>query len=535
MNHASDSGKFDYVIVGGGTAGCVLAARLTENPSVSVLLLEAGPVDRNPWIHIPLGIGKSIANPNIADVFKSEPEAGAKGRRLAVPRGRVLGGSASVNGCVYVRGNPRDYDGWAEQGARGWSFDDVLPYYRKAEDFEGGANALRGAGGPQHVSFVRTGDRLLDDLERAAEETGHPRNPDVNGARQEGFGYAQAIIRGGVRKSTARSYLSAARRRPNLTVHVDSRAERILFDGKTATGVAYRSGDNERVAYASREVILASGSIATPMLLEASGIGDGERLRALGIDTLHHLPGVGENLQEHWACFLKWQVHGHATVNRRVRGLRALNEGMRYALMRKGALAMSAGPLMGFVKTDPALEDCDVQYHATPMSFESPETRRLDVYDAFTVSSIVLRPRSRGAVHLAARGALSKPHIVFNAFSDEYDLRTIAQGMRIMRKIIGAPAMQRYAPQEQGPARNLERDDELFDYIRSYGNAAMHPVGTCRMGVDSMAVVDPELRVRGVERLRIADASIMPTIISGNTMAPSIMIGEKAAALIGGR
>jgi choline dehydrogenase len=525
---------FDYIIVGGGTAGCILANRLTESRQSSVLLIEAGPSDKNLWIHVPLGIGKTIANPGISYSFKSEPETGARGRRLAIPRGRVLGGSSSINGCVYVRGNPRDYDHWAESGATGWSYDEVLPFYRKAENFEGGGDAFRGSGGPQDISIVRTGDALLDDLLRAAEEAGYPRNPDFNGRSQEGFGFAQAIIRNGVRRSTARSYLEPARSRGNLEIAIDSQVVRVLFEGKRAVGVVCRTAGRDRVLKCRREIILAAGSVASPMLLEGSGIGDGDRLRELGIDVVHHLPGVGENLQEHFAAFLKWKITGHATVNQRVRGLRAVGEGLKYILSRKGALALSAGPVMGFVKTDPSLVDCDVQYHATPMSFESPETRRLDRYPAFTISSIALRPKSRGSIHIASKDPMRPPTIVFNAFSNEYDLKTIANGMRIARKIVGSPALRRYQPMEQGPAQHLDDDAALFDYIRTFGNAAMHPVGTCRMGSDPGAVVDPSLRVIGVEGLRVADASIMPAITSGNTMAPSIMIGEKAAALIEG-
>ena len=525
---------FDYIIIGAGTAGCILAARLTENSSVSVLLLESGPPDSNVWIHVPLGIGKAIANPAISEVFHSEPEAHANGRRLAVPRGKVLGGSSSVNGCVYVRGNPRDYDGWATGGAKGWSWQDVLPFYKRAEAFEGGSDAYRGGSGPQTVSVVRTGDRLLEDLIRAAEETGLPRNPDFNGATQLGFGHTQAIIRNGMRRSTARSYLEQARGRKNLTVEVNSRVTRILFEGKKAVGVVHHTGGTEQVVRCNREVILSAGTIASPALLERSGIGDGERLRQLGIETVQHLPGVGANLQEHFACFLKWRVSGHVSVNQRVRGLRAIGEGLNYLLHRRGALAMSAGPVMGFAKTQPGLEDCDVQYHATPMSFESPETRRLDSYPAFTISSIAVRPHNRGSVHIVSKEPAQPPRIVFNAFSDERDVRTIANGMRIIRRIVGAPAMKSYQPVEQGPGRGLDDDAALFDYIRSYGNAAMHPVGTCRMGIGADAVVNPELRVIGVAGLRVADASIMPTIISGNTMAPAIMIGEKAAAIIAG-
>ncbi len=524
--------SFDYVIVGAGSAGCVIASRLSEDRRNEVLLIEAGPEDRNIWIHFTLGIGKTIANPAVNWMMQSEPEEDAGGRRLAVPRGKVLGGSSSINGGVYVRGSRHDYDRWAQMGCRGWSYEDVLPYFKRSESFERGESALRGGSGPQCVSDVRERDRLLDGVLAAAGSIGHPANPDLNGEQQDGFSYSQTTTRGGWRNSTARSYLKPARRRPNLTVVTEAQVTRILFEGKRASGVEYvRNGSIERCG-ARREVVLSAGAIHSPAILEHSGIGSAERLRELGIEVTADLPGVGENLQDHWAVWMKWRVANHLTLNERTRGWRALGEGLKFAFLRRGALTMPAGPMMGFVRTRPGLEEPDVQYHAAPLSFASSELRKLDRFPGLTMSALVLRPESRGSVHIGSSDAAAAPAIRFNAFSAAYDVETIVAGMRIAREIMAAPPLAGFNPVEQTPGEKVAGDAELAEHVRSYGNSCFHPSGTCRMGVSEECVVDPQLRVRKVEGLRVADASIMPAIVSGNTNAAAIMIGEKAADLI---
>lgn len=522
----------DFIIVGAGSAGCVLANRLTADGKNTVLLLEAGPRDRNPWIHVPLGVGKVLSDPSVNWLLKTVPEPNAKGRVLGVPRGKVLGGSSSINGCIYVRGNAADYDGWAQMGCRGWSFSDVLPYFRRAENFEDGADRFRGAGGPLNVAWVRDRDALLDGVLDAAAQAGYPRNPDVNGARQEGFTYSQTTTRGGLRYSAARAYLHPAAKRPNLGIETGVLATRILFEGNRATGVEFvRDGVRSRCR-ARREVILAAGSIHSPALLELSGIGDPEHLAQLGIPVVAASPEVGRNLQDHFAVWVKWRIHGHKTLNERTRGTRALLEGMRYLLSRRGALSYTAGPVMGFVRTRPELEHCDVQYHCTPLSFENPETRQLERDPGMTISSLVLQPQSRGHVHIRSPEAEAAPEIFYNAFSAQYDVDTIVAGIRILRDIARQPALERFRPLELSPGPEAVSDEELDSYVRTFGNACFHPVGTCRMGGDERSVVDPALRVRGVAGLRVVDASVMPRIPSGNTNAPVIMIAEKAAELI---
>lgn len=524
--------EFDYVVIGAGSAGCVVANRLTESGRYSVLVLEAGPEDRNIWIHFTLGIGKTIANPAVNWMMQSEPEEAAGGRRLAVPRGKVLGGSSSINGGVYVRGNRTDYDHWAQLGCRGWTFEDVLPYFRKAESFVGGEDDYRGGGGPLGVSTVRERDRLLDAIIASAREAGYPTNPDVNGKSQDGFNYSQTTTRGGWRNSTAQAYLKPARRRDNLTVLTEAPVLGIRFDGQRASGVDYTCNGVRQQVHARREVILCAGAIHSPAILEQSGIGQAERLQSLGVPVVAALPGVGENLQDHWAVWMKWRVSNHLTLNERTRGWRAVMEGLKFAFSRSGALTMPAGPMMGFVRTRDGLESPDVQYHAAPMSFENSALRQLDRFPGLTMSTLVLRPHSRGTVHAARPDPTRAPEIRFNAFSSDHDVDTIVAGMKIARKIVAAAPMAAFQPVERAPGEACATDAELAAHVRAFGNSCFHPSGTCRMGTGQDAVVDPSLKVRGVEGLRVADASIMPTIVSANTNAATIMIGEKAADLI---
>lgn len=522
----------DFIVVGAGSAGCVLANRLSADGRFRVLLLEAGPTDHNPWLHFPLGVGKTITDPSVNWMLESEPEPCANGRRLAVPRGRVLGGSSSINGGVYVRGNRLDYDGWAQVGCSGWSYEDVLPCFRRAEDFEDGANQYRGSGGPVGVQFVAEKDRLLDAVINAADSLGYGRNSDLNGATQDGFSYSQTTTRRGWRSSTAKAYLKPTRSRSNLVVATGATVRRLLIEDGRAVGVEYEQGGETRKRRAAREVIVSAGSVHSPAILELSGIGDPGHLSALGIRVNAAVPGVGENLQEHFAVWMKWRVANHSTLNERTRGWRAVLEVGKLLFAGKGALSMPAGPVMGFVRTRPELETADVQFHATPLTFENPETRKLDRFPGMTMSVLVLRPQSRGNIHIAAADCHVAPHIRFNAFSAPHDIDTIVAGMKIARRIVAAPALAGFEPQELAPGPAVVSDDELTDYVRQVGNTCYHPVGTCSMGTGASAVTDPRLRVRGVRGLRVADASIMPAIVSGNTNAAAIMIGEKASELI---
>jgi choline dehydrogenase len=524
--------EWDYIVVGAGSAGCVVANRLSADDRFRVLLLEAGPKDTNPWLHFPLGVGKTIADRSVNWMLQSEPEPAADGRRLAVPRGRVLGGSSSINGGVYVRGNRLDYDGWAQAGCRGWSYDDVLPYFRRAEAFEHGANAYRGGEGPLSVQEVREKDALLDAVIAAATSLGYPRNPDINAESQDGFSYSQTTTRRGWRNSTAKAYLRPARRRTNLKVETNAVARRVLFEGTRAVGVEYDNGGERRQSRALKEVVLCAGAIHSPALLELSGLGEPDRLAGLGIPVVRALPSVGENLQEHFAAWMKWRVEGHLTLNERTRGWRAAIEAAKLLLQGRGALSMPAGPVMGFVRTRPDLQAADVQFHATPLSFENPETRQLDRFPGLTMSMLVLRPHSRGHVHIAENDPGTAPRIVFNAFSARYDVDTIVGGIKVARRMAASPSLTRFRPQELFPGPSFTTDEQLADYVVRRGNTCYHPVGTCRMGSDEASVTDPSLRVRGIDGLRIADASIMPTIVSGNTNAAAIMIGEKASDLI---
>jgi choline dehydrogenase len=444
----------------------------------------------------------------------------------------VLGGSSSINGGVFVRGNSLDYDTWAQMGCRGWSFHEVLPYFKRLENFEGGADDFRGSGGPLNISAGIEHDKLLDAVISSAASLGYPRNADINGKSQDGFAYSQTTTRRGWRHSTARAYLDPARRRGNLTVWTEAVALKLCMQERRVTGLTVLRGGEEVWCKARREVILSAGSIHSPALLERSGIGDPDRLADFGIAPVTAAPGVGENLQEHFAAWLKWRVRGHLTLNERTRGPRAVGEFFKLLLSGSGALSFPAGPVMGFARTRPELETCDVQFHAAPLSFASPETRQLDPFPGLTISVLVLRPESRGSVHIASADPHAAPEIHFNAFASDEDVRVIADGMKIARRIMATVPMNEFGPVELIPGPSVQTREGLASFIRSYGNTCYHPVGTCRMGTDPRAVLDPELRVRGVDRLRVADASIMPTIVSGNTNAAAIMIGEKASDLI---
>lgn len=523
---------YDYVIVGAGSAGCVMANRLSEDPKTNVLLLEAGGKDGNIWIKIPAGFTKTMDMPGVNWLFDSEPEESSGNRPIPIPRGRVLGGSSSINGMLYVRGQHRDYDGWAQLGNRGWSYDDVLPYFKKAENREGDASEYHGVGGPLNVADLRESHELLDAVIDAAETAGYPRNPDYNGATQDGFGYYQVTQKGGRRFSAADAYLHAVRGRPNLTVQTDAHTKRILFDGRRAVGVAYDRNGSEHEAKAEREVILCAGAVQSPQLLELSGVGPAELLREHGIEVVQELPGVGENYQDHYVTRMATRINRPFTLNETTRGLSLVGGVLKYAVARQGDLTFPAGIVFGFVRTRPELESPDVQYHIAHASYKDSKKRIFDREPGLTISPCQLRPESRGTIHIGSGDPYAAPLIRPRFLTTKTDQDTLVAGMRIARQLTASDPLAGYCVAEVRPGLDCESDDELLDYARHNGGTIYHPIGTCKMGSDPMAVVNDKLQVHGVERIRVVDASIMPTLTSGNTHAPTVMIAEKAADMI---
>ena len=525
-------GTFDYVIVGAGSSGCVLANRLSADPGNRVLLLEAGGPDSNPWIHIPIGYYRTMFNPDVTWGYQTDPDPGIDGRRIGWPRGRVLGGSSSINGLVYIRGQREDYDQWRQMGNTGWSYDDVLPLFRRAEDQERGADEFHGVGGPLKVSDIRDRRPVCEALIEAAGEIGIPRNDDFNGPVQEGAGYFQTTSRSRRRCSSAVAYLKPARKRPNLEVRTHALASRVLFESGRATGVAYlRDGREEQVA-AAREVILSGGAINSPQLLQLSGVGPGERLQGLGIDVVHDAPGVGADLQDHFQVRAIYELNKPWSVNNEVNSpWRRIGIGLKYVLGATGPMTFSAGAVGVFTRTRAELASPDVQYHFIPFSAEGPG-QGLHPFPGVLLSVCQLRPESRGEIFVTSTDPREHPSIKPNYLSTETDVRTIIDGMRLSRRMSKASAFARHVAREHEPGESLETDDELLGFARERGNTIFHPTSTCRMGQDERAVVDERLRVRGLEGLRVADCSIMPFVVSGNTNAPAIMIGEKASDMI---
>ncbi len=526
---------YDYIVVGAGSAGCVLANRLSEDSDVTVLLLEAGGNDNNPWIHIPVGYVKTMLNPKLNWLFDTEPEEATYNRPIPIPRGKVLGGSSSINGMVYVRGNARDYDGWAQLGNRGWSYDDVLPYFRKSENRETGADQYRATGGPLNVADLTETYELLDQVIQAGTEIGYPSNPDYNGASQEGFAYFQLTQKNGRRHSTKKAFLDPVRHRSNLHVEIHAQASGIVFEGTRAVGITYRHGGAaEKQATARREVILSAGAVQSPQLLELSGIGQPDLLKSIGIEPVHELAGVGENYQDHYVSRLQWRVNRPITLNEKTRGLPLLGEALKFALFRTGALTMSAGIVCGFVRSREGLEMPDIQYHVAHASFADPKKREFDRFPGLTIAPCQLRPESRGSIHIGSADPFAAPKIRPNFFSNSLDREIHIAGMRIARDLMKTPALTPYLEEETVPGQACDTDEALLDHARRTGATMYHPVSTCTMGSDpnAGAVVDDHLRVHGLQGLRVADASIMPRLTSGNTNAPTIMIAEKAADMI---
>lgn len=525
-------GAFDYVIVGAGSAGCVLANRLSADPDVRVLLLEAGGKDNYFWIHVPIGYLYTMNNPRTDWCFQTEAEDGLNGRALAYPRGRVLGGCSSINGMIYMRGQARDYDQWRQLGNAGWGWDDVLPYFKRSEDYSHGADALHGAGGEWRVEEMRLSWEILDAFRAAAAEVGIPNTDDFNRGNNEGCGYFQVNQKSGVRWSTATAFLKPVRDRANLTVLTHAQAKRITFDGRRASGVEITHKGRDARVTARREVILASGAIGSPQLLQHSGVGPGDLLQDFGVPLVHALKGVGENLQDHLQIRLAYKVQNTKTLNERANSLFGkLGMGLEYFLFKRGPLTMAPSQLGAFAKSDSARETPNLEYHVQPLSLEK-FGEPLHPFPAFTASVCNLRPESRGSIRIKSPDPLAPPAIRPNYLSAPADRQVAADAIKLTRSICAAPAMARFRPEEFKPGSEYESDEELAKAAGDVGTTIFHPVGTARMGNDDMAVVDARLKVHGLDGLRVVDASVMPTITSGNTNAPVIMIAEKAAEMI---
>jgi choline dehydrogenase len=523
---------YDYIVVGAGSAGCVLANRLTASGRHRVLLLEAGGHDRRLWIHIPLGYGKMFADARVNWLYNSEPEPELNNRSIIQPRGKVLGGSSSINGLLYLRGQPGDYDHWRQLGNTGWSFDDVLPYFRRAEDQERGEDELHGVGGPLAVSNVCEPHPLCEAFIESVQQAGFPRNDDFNGPSQEGAGYFQLTARNGRRCSTAAGYLRQARSRPNLVVATNALASRILLEGRRAIGVEYRQGDTTRTAHAGREVILAGGAFNSPQLMQLSGLGPAELLRSHGIDVLADMPGVGADLQDHLQVRMQYRCSEPITMNEVMHSWRhSAVAGLRYLLFRKGLLAIGAGYAGGFFRTGAQTATPDVQVHFLIFSGDTAGAA-LHPFPGFIASVCQLRPESRGTVRIKSADPRQPPAIQPHYLSSALDRDTVVAGIKLLRGIMDQPAMRRYIAEERAPGPHVQSDADLLAFARSAATTVFHPTSTCRMGTDATAVVDERLRVRGIGTLRVVDASIMPTLVSGNTNAAAVMIGEKGADMI---
>ena len=525
--------SWDYIIVGAGTAGCLLANRLSEDPGTRVLLLEAGGKDNYVWVRIPVGYLYCMGNPRTDWGFKTRPEPGLGGRAIAYPRGRILGGCSSINGMIYMRGQARDYGHWRQLGLTGWGWDDVLPYFRRHEDYYAGPDDLHGAGGEWRVEPARIHWDLLDAFADACEAAGIPRTEDFNRGDNFGVGYFRVNQRKGWRWNTARAFLGPAESRPNLSIVTHAQAERLILEGRRAAGVRFRRDGEAREARARGAVILAAGAIGSPHLLQLSGIGPGQLLQEHGIEVVHDLPGVGENLQDHLQIRCAYRVEGAKTLNERARSVFGkAGIALEYLLKRSGPMSMAPSQLGVFAKSSEAVETPDLEYHVQPLTldrFGEP----LHPFPAFTASVCHLRPESRGHVRLAAPDPAAPPEIAPNYLSTEGDRQAAAQAIRVTRRLVAQEPLERFRPQEFRPGKEVGDDDAaLAKAAGEIGTTIFHPVGTAKMGSDPTAVVDERLRVHGIEGLRVIDASVMPTITSGNTASPVLMIAEKGAEMI---
>jgi choline dehydrogenase len=521
----------DYVIIGAGSAGCVLANRLSED-GAQVVLLEAGPSDWHPMIHIPAGALHLRANPLVNWNYYTEAEEGVGHRSLHWPRGKVMGGTSSINGMLYVRGNPADYDGWAQMGCRGWSYSDVLPYFKKSEHYVSGSSEFRGKGGPLLVEDYRTILPLTHRFVEAAQQARFPFTSDYNAAQQEGVGYSQMTRRGRFRGSTARTFLAEARRRTNLHVETKAIATRLLFDGRRCIGAAFRQNGSDRRVLAAREVIVSGGTVNSPHLLQISGVGPAGHLRSIGVELVHELPGVGANLSDHFAVRVTHRVKDELSINQLARGLSLVREIGRFAATGRGALTFGVTTAMVFCRSREGLASPDLQLLFTPGSYDPNSIGRLEQEPGMTIVVCAVRPDSRGTIMARSADPFAPPAIRPNYLSAASDEQVLLSGTRHARRIFAAPPLARHSAAETMPGPGISSNEALIDFMHRGGMNLHHPVGTCRMGEDPMAVVDSRLRVKGIGGLRVIDASVMPTVTTGNTNAPSIMIGEKGATMI---
>ena len=530
--------QFDYVIVGAGTAGCVLANRLTACGKYTVCLLEAGPPDWNPMIHIPAGFMKTIANPSVNWLYQSEPCPGTNGRTIPMPRGKVLGGSSSINGLIFNRGQKMDFDVWAQKGNRGWSYDDVLPYFRRYESHEDSPDAsYRGQTGEMTITDLKWRDPLCEAFIKGAESIGIPRNPDYNGAYQEGTSYVQRTSTGKLRMSAARAFLKPARKRQNLRVITNAHATKILLDGKRVIGVAYnRGGANGRPdqVYAGREVIIAGGTINSPQLLQLSGIGSTKLLHDLGIEVKHELAGVGENLRDHYGARLTARAKNINTINELAQGPKLVGEIVKYFLGRRSILELGPTLVYCFWHSDEMIRNADLQISFTPASYKEGKQAKLDNEPGFSLASWQQRPESLGYVRARNKNPFEKPQIQPNYLSHEEDRRVLLAGIKISRRLMNTEALAPYFDYEDYPGVHIQNDDELLDVARQRSTTVYHLMGTCRMAPanDPTGVVDDQLRVHGMQNLRVIDASIMPSMPSANLNAAVMMIAEKGADMV---
>ena len=532
-----DQNTYDYVIIGAGTAGCVLANRLSADPSKRVLLVEAGGDDDYFWIHVPVGYLYTIANPRTDWCFKTAPQKGLNGRSIGYARGKVIGGCSSINAMIYMRGQRSDYDHWASLGNQGWGWDDVLPVFKKSEDYVHGADEFHGAGGELRVEERRVSWEILDAWREAAEECGIPRIAEFNRGDNFGNAYFQMNQRKGVRWSATRAFLRPVEHRANLHIQLNAHTLALRFDRSTgrprATGVALRLSDGTpREIAATREVVLAAGAIGSPQILQLSGVGSPERLSRHGVPVVHALPGVGENLQDHLQIRIQYKVSNVTTLNERANSLvgKALM-GAEYFLFKTGPLTMPPSQLGAFARSDPAQPSANIEWHVQPLSLDK-FGEPLHPFRAITPSVCNLRPSSRGSVHIAGPDPMAAPVIDPNYLSTEEDRQVASGSIRFTRRIMAAKALQRFRPEEYRPGPGVQSEDELIAAAGELGTTIFHPVGTCKMGRDAAAVVDDRLRVHGIDALRVIDASVMPTITSGNTNAPTVMIAEKGSAFI---